>query len=421
MPDTCSKPLPRPRVRQAVILVGGKGTRLGDLTRARPKPMMQITHDRCFLDYMIENLARQGFNRITLLAGYLGDQVVTEFQGQVRRGAHIEVIVEAQPMGTGGALREAAPLLEERFLLLNGDTFFDIAYRSLEAVSVHQAGVKAVMALRQVPDCARYGSVRLSQGRISAFVEKNASEADEGLINAGIYLLDRSIIDYIPLGVSSLETDVFPALVAADDLAGCELDGYFIDIGLPDTLAEARAALPRRYRRPALFLDRDGVINADHGYVHQWNQFDWVAGATEVISAFNAAGYFVFVVTNQAGVAHGYYKEDAIHLLHEQVQDRLAEAGAHVDAFYYCPYHPAGALAEYRRHHDDRKPGPGMLNRALADWPVEPVQSFLIGDKESDISAARSAGLDGLLFPGGNLLEFLQTHDRLPPQVTRCG
>lgn len=421
MPDACVKPLPRARVRQAVILVGGKGTRLGDLTRATPKPMMQITRDRCFLDYIIENLARQGFDRITLLAGYLGGQVVTEYHGQVRRGARIEVAVEAQPMGTGGALREAAPLLEERFLLLNGDTFFDIAYRSLEAVAIRQTGVMAVMALRRVPDCTRYGSVLLSQGRISAFVEKNTSEVGEGLINAGIYLLDRNIVNHIPPGVSSLETDVFPALVKANALAGCELDSYFIDIGLPDTLAEAREELPRRYQRPALFLDRDGVINADHGYVHQWSQFDWVAGATEVISTFNAAGYFVFVVTNQAGVAHGYYKEDAIHLLHEQVQDRLAEVGGHVDAFYYCPYHPEGTLAEYRRHHDDRKPGPGMLNRALADWPVELTQSFLVGDKDSDIAAAHSAGLVGLLFPGGNLLEFLQAHDRLRPQIERCG
>jgi D,D-heptose 1,7-bisphosphate phosphatase len=399
---------PPSRVRQAVVLVGGRGTRLGALTQSTPKPLMPIDDDRVFLDFLIENLARQGFDRILLLAGHHGEQIRSRYEGRQIRGAGIAVAIEAAPMGTAGALRWSRALLDERFMLLNGDTYFDIAYRALEKALDATDSALAALALRTVADASRYGAVDTDGDRILRFREKVSTEAvSAGLINGGVYLMKRDIVDVIPDGPSSLETDIFPILATRGQLIGAPRQGYFIDIGLPDTLTQARLELPTLIRRPALFLDRDGVINVDHGYVHRWSQFEPMPGAADVIAAFNDAGWYVFVVTNQAGVAHGYYEETAVHLLHDQICDWLATRGAHIDAFYYCPYHPEAARDAYRADHPDRKPNSGMLIRAFEEWPVERSRSILIGDRETDVAAADSAGIRGQLFAGERLDVFI--------------
>jgi D-glycero-D-manno-heptose 1,7-bisphosphate phosphatase len=167
--------------------------------------------------------------------------------------------------------------------------------------------------------------------------------------------------------------------------------------------------------RPALFLDRDGVLNEDQGYVHRWENFRWIAGAREAVAAFNRAGWLVIVVTNQSGVGRGYYSEEDMHALHAKMREELEAAGAHIDAFYFAPQHPKAELDRYR-HPDppDRKPNPGMILRALADWPIDRERSILVGDKISDIEAATRAGVRGLLFKGGDLKAFLANEDLLP-------
>ena len=160
--------------------------------------------------------------------------------------------------------------------------------------------------------------------------------------------------------------------------------------------------------RPALFLDRDGVINVDKGYVNRIEDFEWVEGAAEAIAAFNKRGWYVFVVTNQSGIARNYYTEADMHTLHEWMQAELAKAGAHIDRIYYCPYHEEGENLAYRKDSFDRKPKPGMLLHAMSDFPVKRELSFMIGDKEADMQAARAAGVAGFLFSGGNLAQFAE-------------
>src|SRR5262245_56017959 len=160
--------------------------------------------------------------------------------------------------------------------------------------------------------------------------------------------------------------------------------------------------------RPAVFLDRDGVLNVDHGYVHRPEQVEWVPGAIASVRRLNGLGYRVVVVTNQAGVAHGHYGEDSVLALHAWMRDELAAQGAIVDAFYHCPFHPEGRVEQFRKSHIDRKPGPGMILRAFSDLAIDREGSFLIGDRESDIAAARAAGIPGFLFVGGDLLDFVE-------------
>jgi len=161
-------------------------------------------------------------------------------------------------------------------------------------------------------------------------------------------------------------------------------------------------------RRPAAFLDRDGVLNRDDGYVHRPDQIVWVEGAPDAVRWLNDHGYYVFVVTNQAGVAHGYYTEHHVHELHDWMQGQLQSHGAHIDAFEHSPFHPEGKIERYSRHSELRKPEPGMLLKLQREWTTEHEGSFMIGDRDSDIQAAAAAGVPGYKFIGGGLLEFVK-------------
>lgn len=162
--------------------------------------------------------------------------------------------------------------------------------------------------------------------------------------------------------------------------------------------------------RAAAFLDRDGVLNVDHGYVSKPEDFTWIDGAVKAVRCLNQAGFAAVVVTNQSGIARGYYSQDDMHALHAFMRTQLVKAGAVIDAFYHCPYHPDAVSELYRAaDHPDRKPNPGMILRAARDLQLDLAASFLIGDKDSDIEAARRAGIPGYFFKGGNLADFVRT------------
>ena len=179
---------------------------------------------------------------------------------------------------------------------------------------------------------------------------------------------------------------------------------------MSDAQARSHSRGGTRVPRPAAFLDRDGVLNIDRGYVYRLEDLEWVPGAPEAVHLLNEAGYYVLVITNQSGVARGFYDEAAVQRFHAHMRKRIEAAGAHIDAFYYCPHHPQGVVRELAVRCRCRKPETGMLEQAASEWPIERERSFLIGDKDDDMTAAARFGIRGVKFDArsDSLLEIVR-------------
>jgi len=232
---------------QAVILAGGKGTRLGALTAGLPKPLVEVG-GKPFLQYLIETLRQFGATEIVLLVGPYIDIYKSRLGDGKQLGVQLTLIAEDPPADTAGALRYAAPQLEQHFLLLNGDSFF--GFDLLDLVTHPTAEPWLVrIALREVEDVSRYGAVVLSADRITRFGEKAAQ--GRGLINAGIYWMKREILDHIGAPPVSLERQLLPQLVAQGLVQGAVYSGSFIDIGTPEDLVRARSLMPQLANRSA--------------------------------------------------------------------------------------------------------------------------------------------------------------------------
>jgi D,D-heptose 1,7-bisphosphate phosphatase len=396
-------------VTQCAVLVGGLGSRLGALTATTPKPILPCG-GHPFLYWLMREFVRFGVTDFLLLSGHLSAEVekaAVDIQAALPRPARITLSEEPIRAGTGGAVYHARHQLQDRFLLCNGDSLFDCNPANLlAAAATDPPDTVGRLVLRQLDDASRYGVVEISQDRITAFRER-PPPGTGGTINGGVYLFNQTLIPYLQ-PACSLEADVLPALAIAGHLRGTIGTGYFRDIGIPDDFAHAQTEIPALLRRKALFLDRDGVLNIDHGYVGSRDRFEWVDGALDAVRHATQSGWHVFIVTNQSGVARGHYDEAGVHSLLDWIADQARLAGGTIDDARYCPYHPDATIETYRQVHPWRKPLPGMLLDLIAQWDLDPATAVMIGDQPTDMQAAESAGISGFLFRGGNLLSFLR-------------
>lgn len=381
---------------EAVILAGGLGTRLRSVVSEVPKCMAPVD-GKPFLQYMLEWLSRFDVSHVVLSVGYLRE-VIFAFIDSREWPFEISYAVEEEPLGTGGGIRLAlTKCREDRVIVLNGDTFFNVDLKALTFAA------PVTLALKPMRDFDRYGAVDLAGGLVTGFHEKTA--CTEGLINGGVYALVRSRLDlaFYP-GRFSFEKDLLEPLAAARLVAGQVQEGYFIDIGIPEDYARAQRELPEiravlkasdvllSMDADTLLLDRDGVINRwlPGDYVDSWEKFSFLPGILESLREW--AGHFrrIFLVTNQRGVGKGRMTQEQLETVHARMRSEIAAAGGRIDGIYLCT-----AVSE-----DDprRKPNRGMFDEILAAYPdVRPERTVMLGDSRYDREFAANCGIGFVL------------------------
>ena len=226
---------------QAVILVGGEGTRLRPVTSMVPKPVAPVV-DRPFVAYILDNLARHGVARAIFSSGYLAEAIEREIGDGAAYGVSVEYCVEQEPLGTAGAIANCASVLDDgSFLVFNGDVLSDVDLTSFMESHAANGGMGTIF-LTPVDDPRRYGLVELREdGSVASFLEKPSEWEGEALINAGAYVLEPEVLDMVPRGrLFSIERGVFPKLAQSGSLYGYVDHGYWRDIGTPESYLEAQ-------------------------------------------------------------------------------------------------------------------------------------------------------------------------------------
>lgn len=371
---------------EAIILAGGFGTRLAHVVSDVPKPMAPVCN-RPFLRFILDDLQEKGVEKVVLAVGYKRE-IIQEYFGNSYRGMQIEYSVEDTPLFTGGAIKKALTKCQNnKVFIINGDTFFDV---DLQAMS--QIDAPLVMAVKELENFDRYGTVSFSaENIITGFREKQSCK--KGYINGGVYYMERTLMNGIGKETFSFEKEVLEAVFRTFPVPVYISNGFFIDIGVPEDYQVAQSAFQEMCKKnKAAFFDRDGTINVDIRYLHKPEDLVFIDGMPEFIRKWNDWGYKVIVVTNQAGIARGYYTEEDMHILHRYMNERLKECGAHIDAFYFCPHHP-----DITGSCHCRKPEPGMIEQAIREFDLDPEQCILFGDKEWDIESGKRCKISSFL------------------------
>ena len=400
-----------------VILAGGRGTRMGDLARDLPKPMVPIA-GRPILDHQLDIAARHGIREVILLTGHLGDVIERHVGNGERFGLNVRSIRESAPLGTAGAVKAIASELNEDFLVFYGDTIFDL---DLDALIAHHRAMNSAATLVVHPNDHPFDSDLVEMDddtRVTAVHRKPHEEGRcyHNLVSAALYVLSPKVLETLRPGVScDFGRDVFPYLAThAAPIYAWNTPEYIKDVGTPhrhgevqqDILTGKVARLNRRNPRPAIFLDRDGVINEDApDMIRRPEDFQLLPGVAEAIKRINKSGYLAVVATNQPMIAKGYATEADLDAIHAKMEWQLGEAGAFVDRIYHCPHHPErgfpGERVELKIACDCRKPGIGMVTRAAAELNIDLSRSYFIGDRTVDIETGRRAGLKTILVKTG--------------------
>ncbi|VVB51319.1 UTP--glucose-1-phosphate uridylyltransferase AglF [uncultured archaeon] len=395
---------------KAVILAGGKGTRLGELTRNVPKPMVKIG-EKTLLEHNINLLTRYGIkDEIIITTGHLADAIEDHFKDGKEYGVSITYYREETPLGTTGALKELEGKLTHDFLVLSGDVLTNMDLKRL--IEYHKKK-KATATLVLHPNDHPYDSDLAEiddEGRITAFIPKPHDDGrlHKNLVNAGLYVLSPNALGHIHRGKGDFGKDLFPRLIKTEPIYGYVTTEYIKDAGTPQRLEEVTAAYvsgksERRnleHKQKAIFLDRDGVINKEINLLHRKEDFELLPGSAEAIKKINQSDYLAIVATNQPVVARNLCSIEDVKGIHMKMETLLGEKGAYVDAVYFCPHHPDKGYPEenpaYKIECSCRKPKTGMIDEAVAAYNIDRHESYIIGDSQRDVQCGKNAGLTAI-------------------------
>lgn len=395
---------------RAVIMAGGKGTRVASVNSSVPKPMLPVCGKPVLL-HQLECLKRQGVTEITLAIGHLGQHIVEFFQDGRQFGVQIDYIKEEEPLGTAGALYYLKNKVTDDFLLVNGDLIFDVDVHRL--MDFHKKA-NADVTLLAHPNDHPYdsGIIQAAEsGQVTGWLTKEDKRGwYRNCVNAGIHVLSPGLLEHMgePRKID-LDREILKPLILSGRVFVYRSPEYIKDMGTPERIAQVEHDLETglvqkknlRQKQKAIFLDRDGTINQYVGFLRKPEEFQLAEGAAEAIRLINRSGYLAIVVTNQPVIARGEVTWEGLEEIHCKMETLLGEKGAYLDDIFVCPHHPdkgfPGEVEQYKIDCDCRKPKPGLLLQAAEKYNIDLAESWMIGDQPLDVQAGQRAGCQSVL------------------------
>lgn len=407
---------------QAVIMAGGKGTRLASVTKNVPKPMVPI-NGKPLLEWQIENLRESGVDNVILVVGYLGNVIRDHFGKGEKLDVKISYYNEETPLGTAGALAELKDRVEENFILLFGDLYVNVDFSKFMRFHTEK---DALVTLFAHPNSHPYDSdivVADKDGRVIGWSYKNTERSQDypNLTNAGLYVMNRRIADVVCATQEKnnnkkvdLEKDIITKLIDAEKIFVYHSTEYVKDIGTPERLQKAEKDIKKnipkkrnlKNKQKAIFLDRDGTINQYVGFLRSVDQMQLEPTAADAIRLINESEYLVIVITNQPVIARGEVSFQELDAIHNRMYTLLGKDGAYVDGLYFCPHHPdkgfEGEVSGLKIDCDCRKPKIGMIQKAVEYFNIDLSNSWFIGDTNIDVQTGINAGTRTALLKSGD-------------------
>ena len=367
-----------------VILVGGKGIRIKKYLKGLPKPMLKF-NEKHFINYIINFTCKYNLNKIYLLTGYKSSIFYQKYHNKTFNFVKIECIKEKKEMGTAGALYLVKKKIND-FILLNGDTLFDIDYSKL-IKSLNQNSYGSLSLVKKF----KQNSKKLNTLSLKNNLVKYDSRGN--LMNGGVYFFKKKFLKFITNTNCSLENDILPKLISKNQINGKIFDNFFIDIGTEEYYKKTAKLLLKYFKKRAAFLDRDGVINYDYGYVHTLKKFKFKKGVIQGLKYLSKKNYYIFIVTNQAGIGKKIFTLNKFVKLHKELKNILIKQNVFINDVKYSPYHIDAKIDKFKKKSGFRKPGNLMIKEILKNWDILVKKSFMIGDKISDKLCAKKSGL----------------------------
>lgn len=370
----------------AIILCGGYETRIQKYTKNKiPKSLIKIKK-KIFLDYLLKKISIYPFNKIIIVAGFKGKKIFKEYDKKQINLIDVECVVEKKPKGTGAALNFIKKKIVNDFILFNGDTFANCSIEKFFKKPLNKKFIGKIILTKN-------NSKSLTKNLLNLNINKNHEiyfSKKSSLINSGTIFFKKNIKKLLTKNIISFENEILKKLIIKKKISGKIDNSFFVDIRTEKNLNYAIKMLPRIFYRPALFLDRDGVINKDFGYVHTKEKLSYNKKIFPIINNFQKKNYFIFIVTNQAGIAKGFYSLKEFIEFQRYIKKDLFKKNIYINDIEFCPHHSEAVIKKYKINCNCRKPKNGMIKNLRKKWHIDLNKSLFIGDKKTDYMCAKS-------------------------------
>ncbi|MDR0685430.1 MAG: HAD-IIIA family hydrolase [Spirochaetaceae bacterium] len=414
---------------KAVIMAGGKGTRVASVAPGIPKPMIPV-NGKPVLEHQVESLKKNSISEIIIVTGHLGHTIKDYFSDGKKYNCNISYYEEDTPLGSAGALFKIQERLDDDFLLVNGDIIFDIDLSRF--VEFHR-GRAALATLAVHPNSHPFDSALLetdSESRVVSWLNKeDPRKYYRNQVNSGLHILSKKLLEgaSFPDEKVDLDRDILKPGVSTGKIFAYRTPEYIKDMGTPERYRQVekdmKSGLVQKKnlanRQRAMFIDRDGTITTLDGFVTRPEQLVLADGAAAAVRMINESGFLAIVITNQPVIARGECTVEELDEIHRKMETDLGFSGAYIDDIFYCPHHPdkgfAGERPEYKIECECRKPEPGMLLAAAKKYNIDLSESYMAGDSNKDALAGLRAGCRPALIRAGRQHSAETVDDREAP------